>query len=136
VLRARDTEPAISSIVAETVNDDVSESERVPVAKVCALIVPPSWDMLVVWVTEAAVEVADGSKDTLGDAAPVYEEDRPSDHVAVATVALTVVKEEETVDDADSGIGPQNCIMAEMLETAPDSVTGTGVCTARATSDA
>jgi hypothetical protein len=74
--------------------------------------------------------VVDRSREILSEAPVKNDEERPPDRVAVTIVPLTVA-EEESVDG-----GPHSCIAAEMSETAPDSVTGIGVCTARATSDA
>jgi hypothetical protein len=68
-------------------------------------------------------------KETLGEA-PVNDGERPSDHVALATVPLTVAKE-ETVDDAVCG--SHSC--TETSETS-GSFTAMGVRTERATSDA
>jgi hypothetical protein len=128
----RDTE-RISSFAAETVHDDV-ESDRVLVgAKVRSLLVVPPSDLLIVRLAEA-VMVVDCSKEALREA-PVNDEDWPSDHAAVDRVPLTVAKVVESVDDT-VGCGSHNCIIAEMSVTAPDSVTGFGVCTERATSDA
>jgi hypothetical protein len=116
-----------ADITFETLRDPTQYRDR-GVEKVPSLIDLPLKPLG--WV--AVVSGVDDSTETLREV-PSIDEDRSSDHVAVEIVPLTVAKE-ESVDDAVGEL--HNWIIAETSETAPDSVTGTGVCTARATSDA
>jgi hypothetical protein len=123
-VRARGVDEPVSFIVHETVHDFDSDCVLVVANEVRSLVASPL--DLRVRVGEAPIP---GSKKTLREA-PVTDEDRPSDPVAVPTVSLAVATE-EGVGDAVSG----SHNWTETSETS-GSVTGIGACTATATSGA